>query len=196
MRWNSWVTYALLAVIVTIAAATWAPAPGERAVADAMRGLPGTGLWDALTHFVHAKYLFALAAMLVTLAIYVFFPPRDAVIPLAGLAGGLMIDWMLKPLVARPRPGLSGIVHADSFPSSAAILYAAWLGSVGIVCARRIRSDLVRKAVIGTLIAVSALGGIARLTAGDHWPLDVVGAWIWSAAWVLWLDRATKSTAN
>jgi len=195
MRWNSWVTYALFAALVTVGAKLWTPVPVEGEVTDFLRSVPGGGLWSAFNGFVESKWAFAAAVLAVTFALYVFFQPRDVVLPLAGLAGGMMIGWVIQPFVERPRPGLIGMVTLGGFPSGSAMLYASWLGAVALVCMRRVRSDGVRKVAVALLAVFIVLGGIARVASGAHWFLDVAGAWLWSAAWLVWLDRATRGVS-
>jgi len=195
MRWDGWGIYALLALLVSTLATAFTPLPGEGALVDAFRALyPAGGLWDGLEGIVKDQMLCGALVLVVTFALYLVLPPREAVVPLAGVMGALAIEWVLKPLVQRPRPGIAGMLGATgfSFPSGQALYYAAWLGAIAVVCSRRLRSSLVRKIVVAVLLAVAGLGGIARLAVGAHWFTDVAGAWLWATAWVLWLRNATR----
>jgi undecaprenyl-diphosphatase len=103
--------------------------------------------------------------------------------------GGIIVEWILKLLVDRPRPFPGS---GASFPSGGALYWATWLGALAVVVHRRMRPGIVRTALLAALVAVIALGGIAWLAVGAHWLTDVIGAWCWAAAWVLWLHNATK----
>jgi len=179
-------------------AALASPLPGEDALAELFRSLhPLGGLWDGMNALVKDQMVFGVLILVVTLVMYLLLPPREAIVPLAGLMGAEVIKWILKPLVARPRPGLAGMLgHTGfGFPSGQALYYAAWLGAIAVVCSRRMRSAMLRNTLVIVLLVIVALGGIAQLEAGAHWFTDVLGSWLWATAWVLWLRQATRAVA-
>lgn len=186
-------TWAGLALVVTLLAAFVPSLPTERALARLMNGMPPAGLWEFLNTIVKTQWLFGTLVLVSGLIVYFLFPTREAAVPLAGLMGGFIMDWILTPLVNRPRPLLGGT--GGSFPSGGAIYWAAWLGALAVVVRRRVRSSVVRTTITSVLVAVIALGGIARLAVGAHWLTDVLGAWCWAAAWVLWLHSATRQVS-
>lgn len=195
MKWNSWGAYALAAVAVTLLVAFVSPLPGERALADAFRSLhPAGGLWDGLNGVVKDQTLFGAVVLVVTLGVYFLFPPREVAVPLAALMGTQAIEWVLGPIVERTRPGMAGLLgHSGfSFPSGQALFYAAFLGALAVVVARRVRSSFFRRALVASLLTLAVLGGIARLASGADWFSDVLGAWLWATAWVFWLKDATR----
>lgn len=195
MRWNSWGVYALLALVLTLLATFVTPLPGEEALADVFRSLyPAEGLWDGLNAVVKDRMLLGIVVLVATVGIYFLFPPREAAVPLAALMGAQAIEWVLKPIVGRSRPGIAGLLGFSgfSFPSWETLYYAAWLGAIAAVVARRVRSNFLRRAIVLLLLALAALGGIAQLACGAHWFADVVGSWLWATAWVLWLRDATR----
>ena len=196
MRWNSRGLYALLALAVTVIVSIWTPAPGEKAVTELLGSMPGDAIWEGFRNFVGVQWTFALAVFVVMFAMYFFFPPREVMIPLAALAGGVMLVWILTSVVDRPTPGISGLVNTDSFPSEGAMMYAAWLGGVALVCIRKVRSDLLRKTSVAVLVALIALGGVAWVESGAHWFLDVAGSWLWATAWLTWLHVATRGVSS
>ena len=189
-RTNRWATWGLLAVAISVLVSMQSILPGERAIAGFFNDMPPDWLWDFFNDIVKTKWLFGSIVLGATLVIYMLLPPRETVIPLAGLMGGIIIDWILTPLVDRPRPSL--ISTSASFPSGGAIYWAAWLGGVALVLWRRMRPGMVRTLFVYALIVTIALGGVARLATGSHWLTDVLGAWAWAAAWVLWLHGATR----
>ena len=110
---------------------------------------------------------------------------RGRRIEAAWIAGGLIVAELLataiKVVVDRPRP--PGIVVTDwitqaSFPSGHATRAAA----TGILLVmfwpfgRRSRLLLALVAVVAVVVA--ALMGLARIVAGEHWPTDVLGAYL------------------
>jgi undecaprenyl-diphosphatase len=107
---------------------------------------------------------------------------RDAVLCAVSVGGAVLGNALLKRLVGRPRPVLlppDVEVSAFSFPSghaagSAAVLMAA------VLAARGTRA-LVLVAAVGALLVVAAAA--AQLVLALHRPSDVVGGWLWAAAW-------------
>jgi membrane-associated phospholipid phosphatase len=191
MTWNiRWTTWGLLGAALSVLVSMQSILPGERAITDFLTNLPPDRLWDFFNEIVKTKWLFGSIVLAATLVIYVLFPPRETVIPLASLMGGIVIDWILTPLIDRPRPSL--ISTSASFPSGGAIYWAAWLGGIALVVWRRMRPGIVRTVFVYALVVAIALGGIARLATGSHWLTDVLGAWTWAAAWVFWLHGATR----
>ena len=195
MKWHSWGLYAILALVLTVAASQIVFIPGEKTALGLFSSLPSFGgLWTALNTLMETQWLLGTVILLSALSIYFFLLPRDVVIPLAGVAGAIVIEWIVRPLVERPGPGLIAAYagKVGSFPSGAALLYACWLGAITIVCYRRVRTVLTRRIIEAALIGTVVLGGVAQLQAGAHWPTDVLGSWLWAAAWVLWLYHATR----
>jgi len=89
-----------------------------------------------------------------------------------------VLNWMLKHLVARPRPTLFeeiATLHTYSFPSGHAMTGAAVYGMIGVVLAReypRFRRPLA--VAVPTLVI---LIGVSRIFLGVHWPTDVLAGW-------------------
>lgn len=91
----------------------------------------------------------------------------------------------IKNLVGRPRPDPSLIERratftSESFPSghvlggTVVFLLAAWL------VAGRLPAGWPRAAVWAIAVAACALGGIANVYEGVHWPSDVLGGYLWA----------------
>ena len=92
--------------------------------------------------------------------------------------------YLFKQIVARPRP-FSVVVPLDSysFPSNSTLLAVAvalWM----VLLALRYRSRPYG-AVAAVMLVIAVLTGIQRLAVGEHWPSDIVGAWLTAGAWVI-----------
>ena len=103
-----------------------------------------------------------------------------------GIIGGMFLAWLLKFLIARPRPAESfHLVESfgSSFPSAHS-LYAACLGCLAIYIYRQhSRHTLIW---IGAGIWILMMG-ISRVYLGVHFPSDVISGWSISFIWIsLW----------
>ncbi|HYE85486.1 MAG TPA: phosphatase PAP2 family protein [Vicinamibacterales bacterium] len=96
-----------------------------------------------------------------------------------------------KAVVARPRPSrdLIAVVGNPSgftFPSTTITFFAATFGTVGLLAAMRKKAPH-RIPVMVVMFGMLALGCLARVALGAHWPSDVVLTtvicltWIWAA---------------
>lgn len=95
--------------------------------------------------------------------------------------------WFSRP---RPSPDLIAVVGTPrgfTFPSTTITFFAVTFGLLAVIAARVKKTPL----AIGVLIIGSvmlALGGLARVALGAHWPSDVILtsviclAWIWAAS--------------
>lgn len=110
------------------------------------------------------------------------------------LAGRLIIEFA-KVAVGRPRPSFDAhpvTVFSQSFPSAHAGNSAiTFLALALFVVPERWR----RQALVGAAAMAIAVGA-TRPMLGVHWPSDVVGGWLFGAAWVSlcwhhrWIERS------
>ena len=100
-----------------------------------------------------------------------------------------------KAIFERPRPSreLIAVVGNPSgftFPSTTITFLCVTFGAVAVLAARR-RTARWRWPILAVSAATVALGCLARVALGAHWPSDVVLttviclAWIWAAARVV-----------
>lgn len=190
-RIGRWSTWAFFGLVVAILATVFDCLPWEQSLAASLKNLPPNELWSFFNIIVSTEWLLAVIVAVVTLVLYVIFLPRESIIPLAGIMGGFLIVWMLTPAVGRAHPALGSFEHA--FPAAGATIWAAWIGSVILVISRRLRKGISQTIVIALLILLIVLGGFAQLTTGAYVLTDVLGGWLWSVAWILWLHQTTRS---
>lgn len=103
---------------------------------------------------------------------------------------GALLDELAKALVARPRPGtalmsLTRHLSDPSFPSGHVVFYCSYFGFLfGLAYLGRKRAPgSSRLAMILPFIPI-VLVGISRVYLGAHWPSDVLGGYLLSAAWL------------
>lgn len=102
-------------------------------------------------------------------------------------------DFILKPLIARPRPdadlvNVVGSPSGFSMPSTFAIIYASTLGFVLILALISKKQSPALRLLIGAISGLLLLvGGLARVTLGAHWPSDVIVGYLIAGMWALFL---------
>lgn len=136
---------------------------------------------------------------------YVMGIALAAAVVVAGWRGLLLVGAFLlleqygaestKAIFERPRPSrdLIAVVGNPSgftFPSTTITFFCVTFGAVAVLAARR-RTARWRWPILAVSAAMVALGCLARVALGAHWPSDVVLttviclAWIWAAARVV-----------
>lgn len=111
---------------------------------------------------------------------------REAVLLAATIAGGWLVNSLVKAAVGRPRPMI--VPHlteagGQSFPSghsfNAAVVYIAIALAFAAMSARR----SVRWTVIAAAMVLSLTISVSRVWLGVHFPSDVAAGWLGGAGW-------------
>lgn len=151
------------------------------------------------------------------------FPPQSRILP-PGIAAALWLRGMrlealfqlaawgtggisatLKRIMRRKRPGAEheGIkvaianIGGSSFPSGHVLIYMGVYGFLAYLANTWIRSNAVRRVVVGTLSSMLALVGASRVYLGHHWFTDVVASYLLGTTWLVGLTalyRRVKRT--
>src|SRR5258706_12198450 len=115
-----------------------------------------------------------------------------ALLLLISLAGGTVLNDLLKYIFDRPRPDL--MLHAvqvftSSFPSGHAAVSAVVYLTLGALLARDAPSIAVKIYVMAVAILIVFLVGVSRIFLGVPYPTDVLAGWCIGSAWALtcWL---------
>jgi undecaprenyl-diphosphatase len=196
--------YAALVILVTVAFVALAflvrdtnlLARADVAVTEAIQGvhLPLYG-W-VLTHtsdlgfFSPRFFPLNVVAYVVVFAAFVALRLRlEAVLAvaaslLAGLVGG-----GIRLAVGRMRPSgpfvhVAGHLSGYSFPSGHVIQYTTLFGFAFYVVFVAWRGGTVRALVLAVLAALVTLVGPSRVYLGEHWPSDVLGAYLFASLWL------------
>lgn len=113
--------------------------------------------------------------------------PKLAVYLVLTGAGGLILNAVVKELVARLRPVVADPVYSTdgwSFPSGHAMSSLVCYGVVIVVFAPVLRTRA-RGAVITAAALIVAAVGVSRVALGVHYPSDVLAGWLLATLWLV-----------
>ena len=105
---------------------------------------------------------------------------------------GLLLSYVLKLLVARPRPSGELVRVVDpsetyGFPSTTALLSVVLLGMVCyLIWGSRPPGFLMAITLVAASLLIVA-SGLSRVYVGEHWATDILGGWLFGAGWLLTL---------
>ncbi|GGC84918.1 phosphatase PAP2 family protein [Chelatococcus reniformis] len=122
-----------------------------------------------------------------------------ALLVLAAIGGGTVLNWALKQIFSRPRPDfVAHVVDASSwsFPSGHAMMSAITYLTLGALLARVEPKRRLKAYLLGLAITLTLLVGASRIYLGVHYPSDILAGWTVGAAWAIlcwqtaqWLQR-------
>jgi undecaprenyl-diphosphatase len=133
---------------------------------------------------------------LVTLAVvgYLLFARKTgaAWMMLGAVAGGTLLNNLMKLVFERPRPDLVAHIvetQTTSFPSGHAMISAITYLTIGAIMARVQEHRAVRIYIVAMAVITTVLVGVSRVYLGVHWPSDVLAGWCAGASWAMmcWL---------
>ncbi len=159
-------------------------------VSEAVRGVSLPGVEWVARLFTALGSLWPMSVLTLAATVYLYARRRqpEALLVLLTVPSAALMGELFKLVVHRARPALElariAIPDSYSFPSGHAVAATAFFGVVGFVVLigeRRLRRSAVIVALC-TLMAV--LVGVSRVYLGVHFMGDVVGGWLFGAAWV------------
>ena len=113
-------------------------------------------------------------------------PKIAAFIVIAG-AGGLILNAVVKELVARLRPVVDDPVYTTdgwSFPSGHAMSSLVCYGVLVVVFTPALGSTA-RRATVGVAVLLVTAIGLSRIALGVHYPSDVLAGWLLGTLWLV-----------
>lgn len=191
LGWGLAVTLTAAGTLLAFAAHQAGPLPGDSAITRALQGRPPDGAVGlSLTYIGDAVWFLPVVALAVAMLLRRW---SAAVFILLAGATGLLVGYVSKPLVARPRPPAEvARVAAEGygFPSSTTLFVVVLLGAACYLLRGAPRPIFAGALIISCLMAGAV--GLSRVYVGEHWATDVLGAWIFGLVWLLVLISAHR----
>lgn len=137
------------------------------------------------------------------------FPPQSRIVPPAIIGsawltgrrtearymlaawGAALLSTAVKATVQRPRPLPPRVrvalapLGGSSFPSGHVLTYVGWYGFLAHLAAVHLDDARLRRAAVGSLVALVALVGPSRIEQGHHWATDVLASYLLGLAYLL-----------
>jgi undecaprenyl-diphosphatase len=146
------------------------------------------------------RNILALAAVIALLFLRL---RREAVLLVITVAGGWLVNTLLKAAVGRARPEI--VPHLTdaggaSFPSGHSFNSAVVFIAIALAFATLSARQPVRLTIIGAAVALSLAVAWSRVWLGVHFPTDVLAGWMGGAGWAFLaaalLQRPAGTTAR
>ncbi len=133
-----------------------------------------------------------MTVIVVLLSIYGFvIGKRHApLLLLVSTVGGVLLSYLFKVIILRPRPDpllihqVGNFVWSDSFPSGHVMGAISLYGFLLYIVYSQLKPGFLRKMVIGICVVMIVLMGISRIYLGAHWFSDVLGAYLIGFVWL------------
>lgn len=139
-------------------------------------------------------FLASLSTVFIASLFFLFRKRKEAFLVLSSTIGLLTVGFLLKAVIARPRPDTSLVeqvekfVRADSFPSGHVLFFVGLYGFLIMYFARE-KKSFVNRLILGFFILLISLMGVSRIYVGAHWFSDVLGAYLLGFLWLHFIGQ-------
>lgn len=148
--------------------------------------------FDALMRFITGFGNTPIAEVLSGLIILFVFVTGlrwEAVMLVFAEVGVGALGALVKVIVQRPRPNAALVnvfapINDYSFPSGHVLFFTAFLGFLFFMLYTLVPHSTRRTLGLTLFGALIALVGVSRVYLGEHWPSDVVGAYVLGSLWL------------
>jgi undecaprenyl-diphosphatase len=161
----------------------------DHKITDAIRSVHSDTMTIWMKIFTELGSEFLVILMIVIFAAVLAFIGyrRELIFYLGVIGASALLNLLLKAIFQRARPDINRIVEASgfSFPSGHSMSAFTLYGITIYFLWKHLRHRWMRMAVIliGTVLIVMI--GISRIYLGVHYPSDVIGGYLISAAWLI-----------
>jgi phosphatidylglycerophosphatase B len=138
---------------------------------------------------------FLLTMTVLIILLFLYFRRRHAAALLAiGMAGGALLEVVLKVAFHRARPAVFfGAAPASySFPSGHAMASLCFYGVIAVLLSARMTGGAARFSIWIAAILLVGLIGLSRVYLGVHYPSDVLAGYSAGLVWVGTMGMACK----
>jgi undecaprenyl-diphosphatase len=124
-----------------------------------------------------------IIAGLIILFIWIIGLHWETVMALAAAVFSTAINVLVKDLIQRPRPtatqvNVIDLLNSYSFPSGHVMFYLGFFGFIGFLAFTLLKPSFKRSLTMFVVSIVIILIGISRISLGEHWASDVLGAYL------------------
>lgn len=139
-------------------------------------------LMDAVSWLGFSPQSYIVAALIVV-AIYLLGLQWEAISALVAAILPPLVNVLVKDWIRRPRPTIDlvhvfGVLNSYSFPSGHVMYYVGFFGFLWFLVYTLLKRSWRRTLLLILLGSLIALVGISRIYLGQHWPSDVLGAYL------------------
>jgi undecaprenyl-diphosphatase len=125
---------------------------------------------------------FIISALIVAI-IYTFGLKWESITALVAALLPPLVNVLVKDWIRRPRPTIDlvhvfGILNSYSFPSGHVMFYVGFYGFLWFLVYTLLKRSWRRTLLLIFLGSLIALVGFSRIYLGQHWPSDVLGAYL------------------
>ncbi len=126
---------------------------------------------------------------LITLLLYVMGLKWESFMAFFSAVGVSALGHLFKIIVNRQRPS-DDLVHVierlndSSFPSGHVLFYVGFIGFLWFLCYTLLKPSWRRTLALYVFGGSVALAGLSRVYLGQHWPSDVIGAYLLGSVWL------------
>ena len=124
-----------------------------------------------------------ILSVIIVFAIYLFGLQWEAIMALVAALLPPLVNVVVKDYIRRPRPTVDlvhvfGILNSYSFPSGHVMFYVGFYGFLWFLVYTLLKRSWRRTLLLVFLGILIGLVGISRIYLGQHWPSDVLGAYL------------------
>lgn len=147
-----------------------------------------TSFVKQVTHFGSARYVIIILCLLLLLFLFKKWY-TEAIFLTVNVAMAPILVTILKYVYDRQRPSLPHLVVEKglSFPSGHATVSIMLYVTLMVICRQRISHQHLKAIPVVLAIIVVVLIGMSRIYLGVHYPTDILGGWLISGSWLLFL---------
>ena len=124
-----------------------------------------------------------IVSALIVIVIYIFGLHWEALTAIVAALLPPIVNVIVKELIRRPRPTVDlvhvfQILDSYSFPSGHVMFYVGFFGFLWFLVYTLLKHSVIRTLLLFLWGSLICLVGISRIYLGQHWPSDVLGAYL------------------